>query len=675
MNTMTKVQVWYQLDDNAPSKVKVNDDADVDDLKDAIKTKWGDRLPCAAPELKVFAAGGAVDRTAVGPLEPYDPIPTGTTGRNPLIVVAKPQKNLINHAPNKKQRRGIEIDRNDLLRPEKMVPPNMSTPDFVCPENWLEDVRAEVVCGLQHCDHMAVQTDRDDDTLHRVPPMGLVRCSRGGKTRALCEIANKMKGFQIGGPDDKCGVACIYVSFNDTTGLEQWEQGNPLQALLRRIAFAASAPTGYYDPAAFSEFLQDKPVWEISSFLDWIQQTPCILFIDEMNNLDKLTETNSTEAEDFGLFLKQKFIGMENRYLVFSSHLLGTFNFFSQYLDRSRGSSRHVTLQELPIVSSLQEAMSLKNSLDSVREAMYYGLVPGMIYESRLSGKCIAGKREYWVTKAINNHLRELDGCFRSILMSLIDGFTNQKFPEELGILLDSVQDKVGDLDKIRWVPYHLQFVLHELSSANFAHARLADQLSDYCNLLKDAKQLSGEGWEGLFVLFLVARCLNCKDDNTFVPDLWFETGQEEVEIVLNCYDASSNEMRPFSDCKTWDEMKAGVVQPTNKTRYCLNILYPTHNNFEVYDVIVVFFLQGTRKHVVGYQLKEGKAQRKHKAHPDMNISLFVQGDPPAETQVDDEKGWTIPGKDAIDTFFGESGKHWTPESWRKFTNSTVPAA
>lgn len=80
------MKAWYKLDDKLASKVEVKDDADVDDLRDAIKAKWGDRLRFAAPDLMVFAAG--VDpTTTVRPLEPFDPVPINATGQNPLIVV------------------------------------------------------------------------------------------------------------------------------------------------------------------------------------------------------------------------------------------------------------------------------------------------------------------------------------------------------------------------------------------------------------------------------------------------------------------------------------------------------------------------------------------------------------------------------------------------------------
>lgn len=88
------MKVWYKLDDNAPSRVAVEDDAIVDDLKKAIKKKWGDRLPCAAPELVVYAAGTAV-REGTEPIRADKKLPIFPTSYDaPLMVIAPVQHQL-----------------------------------------------------------------------------------------------------------------------------------------------------------------------------------------------------------------------------------------------------------------------------------------------------------------------------------------------------------------------------------------------------------------------------------------------------------------------------------------------------------------------------------------------------------------------------------------------------
>ena len=92
---MSKViRVWYELtagESTVLSKADMPEDACVDDLKQAIKNSSSNMLKnMDAPRLQVFAANGTTK------LEPYDPIPTDTTGPNRLVVIA-PQKQSKQH--------------------------------------------------------------------------------------------------------------------------------------------------------------------------------------------------------------------------------------------------------------------------------------------------------------------------------------------------------------------------------------------------------------------------------------------------------------------------------------------------------------------------------------------------------------------------------------------------
>ena len=75
------IKVWYKVDDTSSSKVQVEDDANVDDLKEAVKKKCGDCLPWVVDELRVFTAGGNCE------LQPDNPVLTDTTSPTPLVVV------------------------------------------------------------------------------------------------------------------------------------------------------------------------------------------------------------------------------------------------------------------------------------------------------------------------------------------------------------------------------------------------------------------------------------------------------------------------------------------------------------------------------------------------------------------------------------------------------------
>jgi hypothetical protein len=84
------IEVWYQLrfgDDlqGCCAAVYLEASNDIVDLTDAIKKEWGNYLPCAAADLIVFLADGDPKSE---PIDPGEDIPTGTTSKKPLIVVA-----------------------------------------------------------------------------------------------------------------------------------------------------------------------------------------------------------------------------------------------------------------------------------------------------------------------------------------------------------------------------------------------------------------------------------------------------------------------------------------------------------------------------------------------------------------------------------------------------------
>ena len=58
----------------------------------------------------------------------------------------------------------------------------------------------------------------------------------------------------------------------------------------------------------------------------------------------------------------------------------------------------------------------------------------------------------------------------------------------------------------------------------------------------------------------------------------------------------------------------------------------------------------------------EGRGNPKQPVDSDVTESFVIKGLPPRDTRV--VNGWNVPSKDVIETFFGESGKHWTPEAW-----------
>ena len=102
-----------------------------------------------------------------------------------------------------------------------MPPVNAAAPPFTSEPGWLEETKRLVLKYYE----------AEDSNALRVPPMALVRCSRGGKTRALEELAHILKLQNI---------PVVMISLNDYSSLKEWEKADGVGAVCRRIAFAAS---------------------------------------------------------------------------------------------------------------------------------------------------------------------------------------------------------------------------------------------------------------------------------------------------------------------------------------------------------------------------------------------------------------------------------------------------
>jgi hypothetical protein len=131
-----------------------------------------------------------------------------------------------------------------------------------------------------------------------------------------------------------------------------------------------------------------------------------------------------------------------------------------------------------------------------------------------------------------------------------------------------------------------------------------------------------------------------------------------------------SSQLHPFNVAKL-DDFAAGVPEMIEKGKGQIAIYYPQHSSFEQYDVIlVVWDKEGIRRVMIGYDLKEGRGRAGRQARDDLFLKSFViRGQAQVKTATD-AKGWILPSKEEISSFFGVSGKYWTPERWKDLNSS-----
>ena len=203
------------------------------------------------------------------------------------------------------------LDISSLRKPyDVQLPEIKGSYNFISQENWLDDIVARILKEYERA-----------DGIDRVRPMALARCSRGGKTRALMEIAKALKEFR---PD----IVIIYVSFNDGTDAFEDEREDMIGALCRRIAFAAQK--GHQ---GFEEFRKKSVSPDL--IVEWLKDLNCILLIDELNTLLTRDMKVSKKGATFARWLKINFLVGSNRYFLFSSHESRTIEGLSAFLDNN----------------------------------------------------------------------------------------------------------------------------------------------------------------------------------------------------------------------------------------------------------------------------------------------------------------------------------------------------
>jgi hypothetical protein len=513
----------------------------------------------------------------------------------------------------------------------KVPPVDATDPPFTSEPRWLEETERLV---LEHY--------RAEDGKERVPPMALVRCSRGGKTRALEELARILKLRNI---------PVVMISLNDYSSLKEWEKADGVGAVCRRIAFAASMDRDFGKSLGQYEYFS-KQKWNVAAHQveEWLGDHSCVLLIDELNNLP--------QTRDLAEFLKRNFVSRRNRYLVFSSHVLATTRELSSFMDGSGGSKRGVVLRELPLIPSLLAAQANFNwpSLNP-RQALYFGMIPALIHEAHLETIHVGGehlpsaKRALAIEECMEGSMVNSD-AIRRLMGTFITG-------KRLDLLrpLEPLMAtrKLGMESVVEWIPFHMMEALSTFSSLQ--GLKRLEEIVRLFNAFKDAKESSGDGWESLFVAVLLIRCWAQTSDRCILP----------FEFEPPCT-FSYNE--PFSwNCdfatQSVNEFVAGIDEPAIFPH--IAVYYPTHSSFQLYDVIVAHFRAPGKRRLYGYQLKEGKALPKDFAMPVFDGSFVIRGE--AAKVAGMGKDWVRTSEQQIDSFFGVSGQHWTPRRWKQLCN------
>ena len=279
--------------------------------------------------------------------------------------------------------------------------------------------------------------------------------------------------------------------------------------------------------------------------------------------------------------------------------------------------------------------------------------MPALIFSVRNGG---GPKPIELITSCVSQGL-VTDEAVRRLLGTFITGNAADVMAPLLP-LMDTVAS-----DTVRWVPYHMTNVLSTFAEDGSALSEpvkaillnIVNQLTGF----KEAKCLSGDAWERLFVAVLLIRSLSRQVDESILP---LGGDYSNCSVSFNApFDLMGKTYEAFTEAA---EFAKGIVAPEHFPH--IAVYFPPNAQFKDVDVIVACWKDARSPTLYGYQLKEGK-QLPDRAAPSVLAKTFVirgkaAGSPRASSAT--RAGWTIPSATEIDAFFGVSGLHWTPAKW-----------
>jgi hypothetical protein len=448
-----------------------------------------------------------------------------------------------------------------------------------------------------------------------------------------------------------CDASVILVSFNDNSPLAEWEKSNPTAALCRRIVFEARCDR----TATFDNFV-NLNVTE-NNILEWLNETNCILLIDELNVL--LSDSSANNSSNFSLFVKNTFLKKSNRYFAFSSHIVGTTDHLMQYMDSV--SNRNVLLVELPLVNNVYDAATIFKWDDlSAKDIICYGFIPSLIYEAYLN-KTIRGddflpfgKRGHAINLCLTKGLVTNDSVV-ALLSSFITG-AQTSILHPLHELMSTAQKKM-----LRWIPFHMTEVLRIFAKVltNAQLKMIVESIVSLFDKFFAQPNSSDKAWEDLFLIVLLIRLATTQWDPIFLP---LNISGYSISLNTNITHAG----KPYG--KIDDVYFQVKCMETPKQFPHVSVYYPNNAGFNMYDVVLAVYHSKDDRDLYGYQLKEGKKiPKKYLLSNHFKLSVLVRGQPAKKITKKIQQGiWLIPNEEQNKSFLGESGQHWTPSVWRK---------
>lgn len=485
----------------------------------------------------------------------------------------------------------------------------------------------------------------------RTPPLVYAGHARSGKTTFLFELFDKLKNE---------GFAPIFLSFQSPNKLSTESYTS---YLLRQIALQMCVPMG---TAAQTATINE------AALKDHIAKTALgtkgvVLMIDELNQLVYDDALDNALAQE----LKDSWLDLENRYLVFTSHIpldldpadtsalnLRSTGMLQPRSDRTTASSsrrivtvKHPLCMDTPILTKMFESSAV--SITPAQAAVYGG-VPSLVYTAMRPGSESLETlfEKSYAKKSMDPEeeklmLREFLGCLVTGLQS-----TRVKAFYSYGI--------VPAPGLIHWPIVYIALLLNLFTEGQALglNTLVHKKLEAYTSRLE-----TGLDWELIVQTAILIQALRAKTlFDVDVAECTTATGPfgivnafervTRVEVVLlpGCVVDTESALRHMN--AHMYKYQAGTIL----------VATPQFAKFPVLDGFVMFKQSNREIRTFGYQVKLGRAYPKGKVPTGLEKGFLVRGKAPGSSGSSEE--WVYMSDSDIDVLLGASLKSLKPSEW-----------
>jgi hypothetical protein len=502
---------------------------------------------------------------------------------------------------------------------------------------------------------------------YRKPPLMLSRLGRGGKTTSLASIFQEVKNRGTMQP--------IYITFN--ANFYPRKDETALQALLRLIATELID-----DSVDKQDVLCDKKA--LKTYLARSKK-PIVLFIDELNRLGVPIDN------DCAGFLREEFLDLPNRYLVYSTHLLMSLDItqtLGSAVRTGEPSGRKVQILNLPTsFDPTQYRPVFPQSPPSLQELCLHLGIPALIWSTRASQEFSPGRRFEKGLELVNGIQIDEFTTLKSFVHVLITGkpwtvvndltintlstFASISLrPKNSFLIYSSIDhndatttttkksndgDEKEDFAMMQFPLVYIERILDWLVSREKNLSEdITENVRSLIGLIGQMEYCAkgvdrGQFWESLVQIALLQRCLYYRMGNNSSCSLFRGTIKDAFikKVVVFQLDARM---------KTLEEARNFINKTmVNASPNTMVIFIPLFDSFPRIDLFFAWKNELSVYSVNGLQLKSGVEIPKKSNKPEwIDTMILIRGKASQDESDDVEHpGWITLSKNEIRDFVG----------------------